>query len=261
MKYELYNLQVDLGTTPIENMFLNNYLALADGNTIKVYLYAYKQAYERKEVSESFAEIAENLALTEDEVMDAFGFWQEQGIVEIVSDRDDFKCKFKSLRQMFLGINIPSENEEAVSKKEVKDNSVLSNDKDTSMTNTQMYNKIEEVLGTNLLPSEIERIHKLREEFNQDRDLIVQGFIYSSDTQGKKNINYVLTVLRNWAIDGITSMEDLAVNKKEKEEKKKKVPNKKRLNTTEKKSSDDIEAALQKKLIEDFKKAQGGKTE
>lgn len=261
MKYELYDLQVDLGTTPIENMFLNNYLALADGNTIKVYLYAYKQAYERKEVAESFEEIAEKLGLTEDEVMDAFGFWQEQGIVEIVSDTDDFKCKFKSLRQMFLGINIPSENEEVVGKTEVKNTNILSNDKDTSMTNTQMYNKIEEVLGTNLLPSEIERIHKLREEFNQDRDLIVQGFIYSSDTQGKKNINYVLTVLRNWAIDGITSMEDLVVNKKEKEEKKKKVPNKKRLNTTEKKSSDDIEAALQKKLIEDFKKAQGGKTE
>lgn len=162
---------------------------------------------------------------------------------------------------MFLGINIPSENEEVVGKTEVKNTNILSNDKDTSMTNTQMYNKIEEVLGTNLLPSEIERIHKLREEFNQDRELIVQGFIYSSDTQGKKNINYVLTVLRNWAIDGITSMEDLVVNKKEKEEKKKKVPNKKRLNTTEKKSSDDIEAALQKKLIEDFKKAQGGKTE
>lgn len=261
MKYELYDLQVDLGTTPIENMFLNNYLALADGNTIKVYLYAYKQAYERKEVAESFEEIAEKLGLTEDEVMDAFGFWQEQGIVEIVSDTDDFKCKFKSLRQMFLGINIPSENEEIDKKDEVKKTEVLSNDKDTSISNTQMYNKIEEVLGTNLLPSEIERIHNLRKEFNQDRDLIVQGFVYSRDTQGKKNVNYVLTVLRNWAIDGIMTMEDLTVNKKEKEEKKKKAPSKKRVSTEEKKSSYDIQAALERKLLEDFKKAQGDKTE
>lgn len=261
MKYGLKMAKLDLGMTPYENIFLNNYLAIADGNSVKLYLYAYKKAYERVEINESFEEIGSHLGMSGDEVADAFGFWQEQGVVDIDVDGEDFRCNFKSLRDLFLGFDPlkDSDSDEEIKKDETQAR-LLSNDEDTSLSNTQMYEQIEKVLGTSLLPGEIEKIHKLKEEFKQDRDLIVEGFSYCSTSQGKKNVNYVCTVLRNWAIDGIRTMEDLAKNKIKKEEasNKKRTPSrKKKLVKSDKKTSDEIQEALNRKLLEDFKKAQG----
>lgn len=256
MKYKLKDMQIDLGTTPFENIFLNNYLAIASGDFIKVYLYGYKKAYEGSDENESFKEIADQLNLTEETVGDAFGYWQEQGIVDIVSEGQDFSCEFKSLRQLFLGISLPGDKAgEKEPEPRLQDPKAK---QDPGMTNNEMYKEIEAILGTSLLPSEIERIHKLREEFNQDRELIVHGFVYSSDTQGKKNINYVLTVLRNWAIDGILTMEDLTLKtSKEEKTKESRLRAKKVTRTKDKKSSEDIQEALKRKLMEDYKKAQG----
>lgn len=46
------------------------------------------------------------------------------------------------------------------------------------------------------------------DEFKQDRDLIVTAFKYLGDEVGKKNVNYTIAALRNWAIDGVLTVKD-----------------------------------------------------
>lgn len=261
MRYKIKEAKLDLGTTPIENIFLNNYLAIADGDSIKVYLYAYKKALEGFDGEETFEEIGENLNLSPDTVADAFGFWEGQGIVDITSHGDSFSCQFKSLRELFLGLDDLGEDPEDQEAKTPESREILSNDGDTTLTIKEMFDGIEAIIGTSLLPNEIERIEGLKKEFGQDRDLIVEGFNYSATTQNKKNVNYVLTVLRNWAIDGILTMEDLAKKRAKREEKKRTPRTRKKTSKENRKSPDEIAKFLEQKLIEDFEKARGGNTD
>lgn len=261
LRYKIKEAKLDLGTTPIENIFLNNYLAIADGDSIKVYLYAYKKALEGFDGEETFEEIGQNLNLSPDTVADAFGFWEGQGIVDITSHGESFSCQFKSLRELFLGLDDLSEKPEEQKTETPEPRQILSNDGDTTFTIKEMFDGIEAIIGTSLLPNEIERIEELKKEFGQDRDLIVEGFNYSARTQNKKNVNYVLTVLRNWAIDGILTMEDLTKKRAKREEKKRTPRTRKKQSKGSKKSPDDIAKFLEQKLIEDFEKARGGNTD
>lgn len=261
LRYKIKEAKLDLGTTPIENIFLNNYLAIADGDSIKVYLYAYKKALEGFDGEETFEEIGQNLNLSPDTVADAFGFWEGQGIVDITSHGESFSCQFKSLRELFLGLDDLSEKPEEQKTETPEPRQILSNDGDTTLTIKEMFDGIEAIIGTSLLPNEIERIEELKKEFGQDRDLIVEGFNYSARTQNKKNVNYVLTVLRNWAIDGILTMEDLTKKRAKREEKKRTPRTRKKQSKGSKKSPDDIAKFLEQKLIEDFEKARGGNTD
>ena len=261
LRYKIKEAKLDLGTTPIENIFLNNYLAIADGDSIKVYLYAYKKALEGFDGEETFEEIGQNLNLSSDTVADAFGFWEGQGIVDITSHGESFSCQFKSLRELFLGLDDLSEKPEEQKTETPEPRQILSNDGDTTLTIKEMFDGIEAIIGTSLLPNEIERIEELKKEFGQDRDLIVEGFNYSARTQNKKNVNYVLTVLRNWAIDGILTMEDLTKKRAKREEKKRTPRTRKKQSKGSKKSPDDIAKFLEQKLIEDFEKARGGNTD
>lgn len=261
LKYKIKDLKIDLGTTPIENIFINNYLQIADGDDVKVYLYAYKLAYEGK-VNEmpSEEELAVELGMDTDRLLDAFNYWQDQGLISIEEEGDSKSYHFLSLRELFLGVREPA--------KPVDDFEILSNDDDITMTNKEMFTGIEEILDTVLTPNEIERILDLKKEFRQDRDLIVHGFTYSEKTTGKRNVNYVLTILRNWALDGILTMADFEKHEAENEKrqdtkntKKKRTTKKKQGRTDDRISSEELRNILDRKLRADVEKAMGGDIE
>lgn len=261
MKYSIKDLKIDLGTTPIENIFINNFLQIADGDYVKVYLYAFKSAYEGREdgmLSEDV--LAEHLGLDESKVVEAFEFWQEQGLVSIDEIDNEKTYSFISVRELFLGFQEPAESSAEVT---------LSNDDDISMTNKEMFDGIEKILETTLLPNEIERILDFRAEFKLNRDLVVHGFTHSEKVAGKRNVNYVLGVLRNWALDGIFTMQDLeeseAKHEKNKTAKKsirpKTAKKKRSLKKDERLSTSELNEILQKKLKEDAQRALGGDIE
>jgi len=60
MIFNLQNEKIDFGNTPVENIFINDYMPMADGLHVKVYLLGFKYA---KDGEESFSNetIAKNL--------------------------------------------------------------------------------------------------------------------------------------------------------------------------------------------------------
>jgi hypothetical protein len=71
--------------TPVENMFINEYLPRADGAFVKVYLYGLMRCYHPEENS-SVAAIAKALNMREDDVLNAFEYWDSMGLIRRVSD-------------------------------------------------------------------------------------------------------------------------------------------------------------------------------
>lgn len=74
-----------LGVTPVENIFIQDYLPHAPGDYVRVYLYGLMQCYHPTE-DMTLSRIAHLLDLTEDTVQAAFQYWERQGLVQRVSD-------------------------------------------------------------------------------------------------------------------------------------------------------------------------------
>ena len=72
--------------TPIENMFLLEYLPTAPDGFLRVYLYA-RMLCLHPELGEEIQDMARALRMDEEAVFNAFSYWERQGLVERLSDR------------------------------------------------------------------------------------------------------------------------------------------------------------------------------
>lgn len=71
--------------TDVENEFITAYMPYAKGETLKVYLYGlYLCAH--PEQDKSLSEIAEALSVSEEDVIGSFRFWEEFGILSVLSE-------------------------------------------------------------------------------------------------------------------------------------------------------------------------------
>ena len=77
------------GSTPVENMFLMEYLPSAPDDCLRVYLYARLLcAYPEQDAAEAWvADVARALRLTDEAVEEAFRYWEREGLVRRLSDR------------------------------------------------------------------------------------------------------------------------------------------------------------------------------
>lgn len=73
-------------STPIENLFLMDYLPVAPEGCLRVYLYARMLAL-HPELGGDLAQTARALHMEEEAVFDAFTYWERQGLVRRVTDR------------------------------------------------------------------------------------------------------------------------------------------------------------------------------
>ena len=73
-------------STPIENLFLFEYLPAAPDAFLRVYLYARMLAL-HPELGGDLPQVARALRLDEDAVYEAFAYWEQQGLARRVSDR------------------------------------------------------------------------------------------------------------------------------------------------------------------------------
>ena len=72
--------------TPIENLFLLEYMFDAPEQALKVYLYARMLAL-HPELGGSDSDMAKALRMTEDEVAQAFDYWERRELIERISDQ------------------------------------------------------------------------------------------------------------------------------------------------------------------------------
>ncbi len=73
------------GYTVIENTFFNEFLPQSTGDDVKVYLYGLSLCANPNAEDNNLDNISRVLSLTEDKVVKAFEYWQEMGLVQIVS--------------------------------------------------------------------------------------------------------------------------------------------------------------------------------
>ena len=111
MSFFLETTDMDLGDTPIENIFINDYMPMANGTYVKVYLLGYKYAYDKDyKIDVNNETIAKHLNIPLEDVLRAWDFWESKGIIEKIlideSKAINYKVKFLNLKQLYIKNNI-----------------------------------------------------------------------------------------------------------------------------------------------------------
>lgn len=246
MKFEIENNFLDLGTTPIENMFINTFLSRANDVQIKVYLYALSNAYSGK-TDLTNENIAREMGLTEGQVVDAWQYWIDEGVVERKND----SYIFKSIRFQYIDSMYDISGENYMSKTTQStdlDQDYYDNSEEAVQSRTLIEN-IEEFISSGadtpieLDPREIRKVLQTMNDFNVSPDFMSYAYMMASNVRGIKAVDPIMATIRNWMIDGATDMEKLEVYLTQKSETKEEKKADKEKNSYDKPPKDSLAAS------------------
>lgn len=172
--------------TNIENQFISKYMALADGDAVKVYIYG---LYLCQNVQEEFSlkEAAHELNMNESQIVDLFKFWEDFDLLQIVS-YEPFSVKY-----------FPADFSKGKPKK----------------IKTEKYSDFNKAVQS-LMPkkmistTEFEKYFSVMEQYAIKPEAMILIVKYCVDLKGE-NIaqNYILQVARNFAYEGVTTVEKI----------------------------------------------------
>lgn len=185
--------------TSVENIFINEYMAGAPGDFVKVYLFALMYAGLGVELTNE--DIAKNLSMEHEDVLKAWNHWEKMGAVRKVrrnpEDKFDYDVEFRVLREQLYGEKEPK-------RPGVSDQNVQSfmADKDIQ----DMFREIEKIAGRIISGTEMMEILSWINDYNATPEIIVYGFSYCARRK-KKNLKYIGAVVNSWATEGMRDVE------------------------------------------------------
>ena len=173
------------GFTVIDNAFLNEFLPGATGDDVKVYLYGLNLCSNPNLEDNSLDTICKVLALTEEQVLKAFSYWQEMGLVQLTSTNP--------LEIKFLPIRAHSGSSK-----------IRNKDKYTDF-NKQMQSVIS---GRMLTPNEYNEYYALIETYHFEPEALILIARYCTSIKTNAiGYPYILAVARDFARDGLKTQE------------------------------------------------------
>ncbi len=196
-----------LGDTQVENIFLMEYMAAADGDFVKVYLTALMYA-DDEYMSNSL--IARHLGMNEEDVLRAWNYWEDCGVIRKryrdPQDRFHYTVEFINLKEKLFAPQKKAESgtgtmgEESAS----EGSSSLMDDKVLRET----FESIEHITNRMLESREASAIVSWIHEDGVDPDLICFVYKFCAEHRESSRFQYVANVLRHWMEENVRTVED-----------------------------------------------------
>lgn len=178
--------------TPVSNIFIDNFMSKARGEYIKVYLLGLRYCLSG-ELGVNSSSIANTLQLLESDVMNAWNYWNEQGIIKItqIDTMGNYEIEFSELNPSI----------------EEPDDSInlLSELKNTSIKD--MMEDIEKFLGRPLSNKEMTMYLTWQKDFDFSPELILLLIQYSI-SKGKTDYRYIEKIAISWHDSKIKTVDD-----------------------------------------------------
>lgn len=210
MAFTITTSELDLGLTPIENLFINDFMPMANGTHVKVYLMGYHFATQQQERA-SNETLAKHLNLSIEDVVQAWRFWESKGLVKCVdldssSSSHQFEVSFISVRQIYLdnnysltrGLVTPTPTSSIPDMNPTPSDRLFS-----AMSNPiikSMFGDVQYLVRRPLLPQEHVRILNWMTDYKMDPDMIERAFhiTYEERKIQDFHFNYVEGILTKW---------------------------------------------------------------
>lgn len=169
--------------TEIDNIFINDYLPFADPKHTVVYLYGLYIA-KSNTFDNSLENMAKTLNMSEDDVVSAFTFWEEQGLVRLLQTNP--------IQVTYIPLN-----------------NVLSANKLYKPDKYEVFNgQAQEIFKSKrqISKHEYEEYYDFLERYHVEQEALLMIMKYCVETKKSAvGYNYILTVAKNWANEGITT--------------------------------------------------------
>ena len=128
--------------TPLENLFIEEYMLRAPGDFVKVYIYGLRLCYHPVEDA-TVPAISRALGLEEKTVLDAFAYWERVGVLRRIADNPPAYSFFNLKEAMLTG---------------KAEGDIPKADRDFNIA-------LQDLFGTRLLQAQdYERVYKIMEE-------------------------------------------------------------------------------------------------
>ncbi len=172
--------------TGIENQFIQKYMPMADGDAVKVYIFG---LYLCQNIQQDYtlAEAASTLNFSEEKIVDLFKFWEDFDLLEIVS------------YQPFSVRYFPADYAKGKPKR----------------IRTEKYSEFNKAVQSlmpkkMISPNEFMKYFAVMEEYAIKPEAMLLIVRYCIDLKGESiPQNYILQVARNFAAEGITTVEQI----------------------------------------------------
>ena len=169
--------------TQIENSFIKEFLPNINPLALKVYMYGLYLC--QNGIEHTITDFVETFNLSEDDVVSLFKSLEELNLVDCI-DIDPIEIRY-----------LPTKNSSMYLKK-------------FDVTKYKTFNaKSQELLKRLIDINEYNQYYYQIEKNHLDEDMVVKCIEYCVSKKGDKvSANYIMTVLRNWATDGIKTEEE-----------------------------------------------------
>lgn len=188
-----------LGDTHVENIFINEYMADAPGNHVKVYIFAIMYADLRMIMTN--ADIAKHLGMDEEDVLKAWTYWEKMGAVRKhyadPSDTLRYEVEFLNLKSMIYG-NGKGKKKPAETGKSLPN---LLKDEDLQ----SVYREVESLAGRTLSGEELQEILKWTTDWAAAPEVIIFAYRYSIKQRKQSAVKYVGKIVKEWTDKGFTT--------------------------------------------------------
>lgn len=173
--------------TVVDNVFINNFLPNAPDLCVKVYLMGLSKCANSIAPDNNLENFANVLNVSEDEVIKAFNYWQEQGVVQIINT-SPIEVRFMPL------------------------DSSLGNIKKYKIGKYTDFNiQVQEILSKRMLtPTEFSEYYNIIEKYHIEPEALIMIIKYCADLKGENvTYPYIITVAKNWEKEGVHTCEDV----------------------------------------------------
>ena len=173
------------GFTVLDNNFLNEFLPQSTGEDVKVYLYGLNLCSNPNEEDNNLDTICKILSMTEDQVIKSFSYWQEMGLVQLVSTNP--------LEIKYLPVRAHSGSAKIRNKDKYSD-----------------FNKqIQEIIsGRMITPNEFNEYYSLIETYHFEPEALILIARYCTAIKTSSiGYPYILAVAKDFAREGLKTVE------------------------------------------------------
>ncbi|OPJ55424.1 DnaD domain protein [Alkalithermobacter paradoxus] len=201
--------EIDLGETPIDNIFIDIFMPMANGAYVKVYILGYRYTLDpSSNCSVTNQTLAKNLNIPLIDVLAAWDFWEEKGLIKkhIDPSKDDwnYSVEFLNLKRLYV--------ENMFKDSEPKKNKATADELFSINENpniSKMFNRLNEIISRPLVPNEKIQILDIMEKYNMSSDMIITAYSYAKEKKGVKSVKFVEGIIRNWYDAKIYTPKDL----------------------------------------------------
>lgn len=178
---------INSATISLDIKFLNDYVPIAPENCLKVYLFGLLKCQNSAEYDNTIENFQNVLGLSKEDILNAFLYWQDQNLVQIL-EVDPIEVRYLPTKDNLKNLK-----------------------KIESKKYASFVNEIQEIInGRQINPNEYYKYIDFIETYHIqpcDFNMIVK---YCVDKKGNNiNCNYILTVAKVWADEGIRTAEKI----------------------------------------------------